>query len=436
MNNNMMNNKNINNSQNLEKLKNIDLKNLIEEIEEELKEEFKLLEKQAMRNSKKILKAFSNNNISEMHFGQTTGYGYNDFGRDAIDNVFAEVLEAESAIARAQFISGTHALTVAHFGILRPGDTILSITGLPYDSLQPVIGIHENQSSLKSYGVKYEQIDLIEDNETYDVKFDEENIIKRLKEQNVKLVTIQKSKGYATRKTILNEDIGKIISKIREVNKDVYIMVDNCYGEFVEEHEPTYYGADLIVGSLIKNLGGGIAPNGGYIAGREELVNLCAERLTVPGQGRDVGPTLGMNKYLLQGIYHAPNVVLNSLKTALFTSKLMEKLGFKVSPTAEEQRGDIVQSIIFEDENMLKRYIQGIQKGSAIDSNTMPIADDMPGYKDKVIMASGSFISGSSIELSCDGPIREPYIAFQQGGLTYEYGKLGVIQAVKALLKV
>lgn len=406
-----------------------DLEKLANDVEEELKEEFKKVDERCVRNSLKVLKAFQNNKIAEVHFNSTTGYGYGDIGRDTIEKVFAEVLDAEDALVRTQFISGTHALTVALFAMLRPGDTMLSICGKPYDTLDSIIGIEPNNSSLMSYNIKYEQIDLIGN------EFDVESIVQRLSKKDVKLIEIQRSRGYALRNSITIDKIENIIKEIRKVNDEVIIMIDNCYGEFVDDVEPIKLGADLMVGSLIKNLGGGIAPNGAYIAGKKELVELAAERLTAPGQGKEVGPTLGINKNILQGLYMAPHVVSSSVKTALFTSLMLEKLGYKVNPRYCDKRSDIVQTIEFGNPEDLIKYCQGIQMGSAVDSNSIPEPWDMPGYTDKVIMAAGAFTMGSSIELSCDAPIRHPYIAFQQGGLTYEYGKLGVLKAIQNMRK-
>ena len=397
---------------------------LSKKVEKEIKPQFEQIEENCERNSLKVLKAFQDNKISEVHFGSTTGYGYDDIGRDTIEKVFAQVLGAEDALVRSQFISGTHALTVALFAFLRPRDTMLSINGKPYDTLDEVIGIVENKSSLKSYGINFEKIELIDNDFNY------EEIQKTLKNKKIKLIEIQRSKGYANRKSISTEKVEKVIKAIREVDKDVIIMVDNCYCEFVGEKEPTEVGADVIVGSLIKNLGGGLAPNGAYIAGKKELVNLAAERLTAPGEGREVGPTLGINKSILQGLFFAPSVVASSLKTAVFASKMLEELGYKTEPRFNENRADIVQTIEFGNAQDLVKYCQGIQMGSPVDSNSVPEPWDMPGYTDKVIMAAGCFTQGSSIELSCDGPIREPYLAFQQGALTYEYGKLGVLKAI------
>ncbi len=403
------------------------MEDILQAVEREIEPIIKEIEKNCQKNSEKVLSAFQNQKISEVHFNSTTGYGYNDIGREKIENIFSEVLGAEDSLVRNQFISGTHALTVSLFAMLRPGDTMLSISGKPYDTLDSVIGLEENPSSLKAYGVYYEQIDLKEN------EFDEEKIVERVKKGNVKLITIQRSRGYATRKSLTIEKIEHIISSIKRINKQVIIMCDNCYGEFVEEKEPVEVGADLMVGSLIKNLGGGIVPNGAYIAGKKELVELAAERLTAPGLGKEVGPTLGINKPILQGIFMAPQVVANSLKTAVFTSCLLEKIGYQVEPRYNEKRTDIVQTIGFHNAEELIKYCQGIQMGSPIDSHVIPEPWDMPGYTNQVIMAAGTFISGSSIELSCDAPIRPPYLAFQQGGLTYEYGKLGVLKAVRNL---
>ena len=406
-----------------------DLEKLVREVEEEIKPEFEKIDRIKEENTLKVLMAFQKYKLSEMHFGTTTGYGYGDIGRDTIEKIFAEVLGAEDSVVRNQFISGTHALTVALFSMLRPGDTMLSINGKPYDTLDEVIGIAENKSSLKSYGVKYEQIDLIGDD------FDTEKIVERAKKGNIKLICMQRSRGYAIRKSLSLESIKNIIQEIRKVNTDVIIMVDNCYGEFVDTIEPVALGADLMVGSLIKNLGGGIAPNGAYIAGKKELVELAAERLTVPGQGKETGPSLGANKAILQGLFFAPQTVSNAVKTAVFASRILEKLGYEVSPKYNEKRTDIVQLIHLNNEEKLVKFCQGIQQGSPIDSNSVPEPSPMPGYADKVIMAAGTFVQGSSIELSCDAPIRPPYTAFMQGGLTYEYGKFGVIKAIAKMLE-
>lgn len=397
---------------------------LVDKCEKDVEKEFKKAEEICEYNSNKVLKAFQDNGVSEVDFGSTTGYGYGDIGREKIEKVFAQVLGAEDCLVRTQFISGTHALTVALFAFLRPGDTMLSINGKPYDTLDEVIGITENKSSLKSFGVNYEQIELVDND------FDYEKIQERLQKSKVKLIEIQRSKGYAIRESITLDKVERVIKAIREIDKEVIIMIDNCYCEFVGTREPLEVGADVIVGSLIKNLGGGMAPNGAYIAGRKDLVELAAERLTVPGEGREVGPTLGINRQFLLGLFLAPSVVKASIKTAILTSKVLEELGYEVMPKYDDPRADIVQTIKFCDREKLILYCQGIQKGSPIDSNVLAEPSDMPGYDDQVIMASGSFTQGSSIELSCDAPLREPYVAFQQGALTYEYGKLGLVQAL------
>lgn len=407
----------------------MEIKKLINESEIELKDIFNEIDNNSFVNSKKVLDAFHHNEISESSFNETTGYGYGDLGREKIEKVFAEVLGAEDALVRNQFISGSHALNVCFFGLLRPNDLLLSISGTPYDTLHEVIGIKENNSSLKSFGIKYDEIDLVNND------FDYEKIEKYLKINNVKVIEIQRSKGYSTRKSISIDKLEKVIKFIKAINNSIIIMVDNCYCEFVEEKTPTEVGADIMVGSLIKNLGGFIAPNGAYIAGRKDLIDLCAQRLTLPGEGKEVGPTLGINKSILQGIYLAPSVVSSSLKIAVLTSKVMEKLGYNVDPKYDENRADIVQNIIFNDKLKLIKYVQGIQLGSAIDSFALPEPSDMPGYEDKIIMASGSFTQGSSIEISCDGPLREPYVAYQQGGVTYDYGKLALISAIEYLEK-
>lgn len=402
----------------------------LDQEEEKLKTIFKEIDKTCRYNSLKVLGAFHKYNVQEGFFNSTTGYGYNDYGRDNIEKIFAEVLDGEDAIVRSQFISGTHALTVALFAFLRPGDTMLSITGTPYDTLHEVIGIKPNNSSLISYGIKYNQIDLLNNDFNY------QEIRKYLTNNKVKLIEIQRSKGYSTRKSITINQVEKAIKEIRKINKEVIIMVDNCYCEFVEEKTPLTVGADIIVGSLIKNLGGGIAPNGAYIAGKTKLVELAGERLTCPGEGREVGPTLGINKSFLEGLYLAPSVVASALKTAILTSIALSDLGYDVEPKYNDKRADIVQNIIFNDKEKLIKYIQGIQAASPIDSNSIPVPWDMPGYDDQVIMASGSFTQGSSIELSADAPIRPPYIAYQQGGLTYEYGRLGLARAIEEINKL
>ena len=404
-----------------------DIIELSKKVEKDLAPIFKSVEEVEEYNSLKVLSAFQKYNLSEMHFNGTTGYGYGDIGRDTIENIFAEIFKAEDSLVRTQFISGTHAISTLLFGILRPNDTLISISGKPYDTLDEVIGIVENKSSLQSYGVKYEQIELVNDD------FDYKAIEERVKKGNVKLIEIQRSRGYSTRKTIDLKKVEKVIKLIKDIDKNVIIMIDNCYCEFVTKKEPIEVGADVVVGSLIKNLGGGIAPNGGYIAGRKDIVELAAERLTAPGLGKEVGPSLGINKQILEGLFFAPQVVASSLKTAIFASKMLEELGYNVEPKFNDKRADIVQTIDFNDKEKLIKFCQGIQAASPVDSNSVPMPWDMPGYTDQVIMAAGAFTQGSSIELSCDGPIRPPYIAFLQGGLTYGYGKLGILKAISRL---
>ena len=399
----------------------------LELIEEKLKDEFKKIEKQEEANSIKILNAFREEKVSETDFNSTTGYGYNDLGRDKLERVFSRVLGSEDALVRSQFISGSHALTVTLFALLRPGDTLLSISSKPYDTLDEVIGIRENKSSLKSFNINYKQVDLIDND------FDYEKIKDVITSEKIKVIEIQRSKGYSTRASLNIEKISSVIKFIKDINKDIIIMVDNCYCELVEDKTPCEVGADVIVGSLIKNLGGAIAPNGAYVAGRHDLIELVAERLTLPGEGREVGPSLGINRSLYQGLFLAPSVVAASLKTAVLTAYIAEKMGYKVEPRYNSLRADIVQSIIFENKDDLIKYCQGIQKYSPIDSFSTCYPAPMPGYDDEVIMASGSFTNGSSIELSCDGPIREPYIAYQQGSISYQYGKIAVYNAFKEL---
>ena len=402
---------------------------LSQEVEKEVKVEFEKIDKIKEINSLKVLEAFQYCRLSEMHLHSSTGYGIDEIGRDKIEEIYSRIFRTEDALVRAQLISGTHALAITLFGLLRPGDTMISISGAPYDTLQTAIGIsnEESKSSLKSFGVKYEQIELVDND------FDIATIKERVAKKNVKLIEIQRSKGYSTRKSLTINKIERVIKAIREVNKEVIIMVDNCYGEFVEEKEPTEVGADIIVGSLMKNLGAGIATSGAYIAGKKDLIELCAERLTAPGVGKEIGPSLNQNPLFLKGLFFAPSVVASSVKTAVFASRILERLGYNVSPKYNEPRADIVQTIELGDADKLVKFCQGIQMGSPIDSHVVPVPSDMGGYDDKVIMAAGTFTEGSTIELSCDGPIREPYIAYMQGGLTYEYGKLGILKALSVL---
>ena len=404
---------------------------LAKEVEKEIKSQFEKIEEICSQNSVKVIEAFQDCNLQEMHLNSSTGYGIDESGRNKIEEIYAQVFKAEDALVRAQFISGTHALAITLSALLRPNDTMISITGAPYDTLQTVIGCGNeiSNSSLKAYGIKYEQIELINND------FNIEKIKDRLKEQNVKLVEIQRSRGYSTRESLTIEKIENAIKAIREVNKNVIIMVDNCYGEFVQEKEPIEIGADIAVGSLMKNLGAGIATSGAYIVGKKDLINLCAERLTAPGIGKEIGPSLGQNTSLLKGLFFAPQVVASSVKTAVFASRILEKLGYDVEPKYDAKRADIVQTIKLGRADNLIKFCQGIQKGSPIDSNVVPEPSEMGGYEDEVIMAAGTFTEGSTIELSCDGPIREPFIAYMQGGLTYDYGKYGILKAIEEMQK-
>lgn len=405
------------------------IEDLVLECELNNKELYSKQEDICLFNSKKVLDAFKKENLSESDFNTTNGYGYNDTGRDKIERIFASVLGAEDALVRTQLISGTHALTVTLFALLRPGDKLLSINGKPYDTLDEVIGIRENASSLKSYKIDYDQIDLVDND------FDYDKIAEYLKIHSVKVIEIQRSVGYANRDTISLDKIEKVAKLIKSIDKNIIIMVDNCYCEFVNTKEPLECGADIIVGSLIKNLGAGIASTGAYIAGRKDLVELCAERLTAPGEGKEIGPSLNNNRFFLQGLYMAPQAVCAAVKTGILASYILEKMGVEVYPKYNEVRSDIVTRVIFHDKEKQIKFIQGIQLCSAVDSNVLPIPVSTPGYDDEIIMASGSFTQGSSIEISCDGPIREPYIAYLQGGITYEYGKLAVINAIKNIQK-
>ena len=405
------------------------IEDLVLECELNNRELYSKQEEICLFNSKKVLDAFKKENLSESDFNTTNGYGYNDTGRDKIERIFASVLGAEDALVRTQLISGTHALTVTLFALLRPGDRLLSINGKPYDTLDEVIGIRENASSLKSYKIDYDQIDLVDNDFYYD------KIAEYLKIHSVKVIEIQRSVGYANRDTISLDKIEKVAKLIKSIDKNIIIMVDNCYCEFVNTKEPLECGADIIVGSLIKNLGAGIASTGAYIAGRKDLVGLCAERLTAPGEGKEIGPSLNNNRLFLQGLYMAPQAVCAAVKTGILASYILEKMGVEVYPKYNEARSDIVTRVVFHDKEKQIKFIQGIQLCSAVDSNVLPIPVSTPGYDDEIIMASGSFTQGSSIEISCDGPIREPYIAYLQGGITYEYGKLAVINAIKNIQK-
>lgn len=394
---------------------------------------FKQYEEIREYNQFKVLKAFQEEKISDYHFTNTTGYGYGDIGRDALDLVYARVFGSEKALVRPQFVSGTHAISCVLYGILRPGDTLLAITGKPYDTIHGVIGIDEedkdNHGSLRDFGIHYKEIVLT------DNQIDMESVLQSLRsDSSVRMIHIQRSKGYASRNSFTIDEIEEAIKKIREDFKDVIIFVDNCYGEFIEDREPTEVGADIVAGSLIKNAGGGISPTGGYVAGRADLVDLSSYRLTVPGLGGECGSTFGVMRSFFQGLFLAPQVSVEALKTAVYAAKIMELAGYDVHPKAEVKRTDIVQAVTFNDKDKLIEFVKGIQYGAPIDSNASCEPWDMPGYKDQVIMAAGAFIQGASIELSCDAPIREPYTAYLQGGLSFDHGKIGVLIALSRIL--
>ncbi len=405
---------------------------LVSEAEESIKEQFKHIENICEINQLRVMKAFADNRVSDSHFVATTGYGYDDLGRDTLDRVYADIMGAEDALVRHNFISGTHTISTALFAVLRPNDILVSITGKPYDTLEEVIGIQgeAGNGSLKDFGVKYVQIDL-----KHDGTPDLEQIKFTLTHMNVKAVTIQRSKGYGWRPTYSAKDIGALIEFVKEISPETICIVDNCYGEFVETEEPTAYGADLIAGSLIKNPGGGLAPTGGYIAGKQKYVELCAYRLTSVGIGKEAGASLGFNRQMYQGLFMAPHVVSQALKAAVLCSAVFEKLGFEVDPKPNEIRHDIIQSIKFGDPDKVTAFCQGIQKGAPVDSFVTPEPWDMPGYSSQVIMAAGAFVQGASIELSADAPIKPPYIAYMQGGLTYESAKLGIMVAADKMLR-
>lgn len=400
---------------------------LAEKAEAECSEEFALAEKIARKNSEKVLYAFINNKVSSACLVGTTGYGYDDVGRDTLDKVYAEVMGAEDALVRHSFVSGTHALTVALFGVLRTGDKLVSLTGKPYDTLEEVIGIRGNgNGSLKDFGVEYDQVDFLPDG-----KPNLADIFMKVKD--AKVAYIQRSRGYALRPTLTIEDIAEIVKSVKNANPNAIIMVDNCYGEFVEEAEPLSVGADLIIGSLIKNPGAGIAETGGYIAGKKKLVELCSYRMTCVGMGKEVGCTLNQNKLMYQGLLLAPEVVCNAVKTAIFTGKIMTMLGFECLPVQGAKRGDIITTVLMKNSENLIAFCQGIQKGSPIDSYVTPEPWDMPGYDSQVIMAAGAFNMGASIELSADAPLREPFAAYVQGGLTFPVARLGVLTAIQEM---
>lgn len=401
--------------------------NYAAEVEWSLKERFEAIDAVAEFNQTKVIKAMQEARVSDIHFAATTGYGYNDLGRDTLEEVYAKAFHGEDALVRPQLISGTHALTVALSGNLRPGDEILSPVGKPYDTLEGVIGIRECPGSLKEYGISYRQVDLLPNGD-----FDYANIRKAINEKT-KLVEIQRSKGYDTRPTLSVQKIGELIAFIKEIKPDVICMVDNCYGEFVETMEPTDVGADMIVGSLIKNPGGGLAPIGGYIVGTKECVERAAYRLTAPGLGKEVGATLGVSQSLYQGLFLAPTVVAGALKGAIFAANIYEKLGFGVVPNSTESRHDIIQAITFGTPEGVIKFCEGIQAAAPVDSFVTPEPWAMPGYDSDVIMAAGAFVQGSSIELSADAPIKPPYAVYFQGGLTWYHAKLGILMSLQKL---
>lgn len=404
---------------------------LAAQAEREIASQFSHIDTVAEYNSQKVLAAFQNHRVAEPFFAGTTGYGYDDQGRDVLDEIYAEIFGAEDALVRIQFVNGTHAIASALYGALRPGDVLVSAVGAPYDTLLGVIGVTgEEPGSLKQYGVAYRQVDVTADNQP-----DQAGLAQAVRDPKVKAVLIQRSKGYSTRASLSVAEIGELITVVKENNPQAVVIVDNCYGEFVERTEPTQVGADLVVGSLIKNPGGGLAPTGGYLAGRHDLVEAAAMRLTVPGIGRECGSTLGNNRLLYQGLFLAPHTVAQALKTAVFQARIMELLGYKTEPHSGQPRHDIIQMVSLEKPELVEKYCKGIQSGSPVDSFVTPVPWDMPGYDCPVIMAAGAFIQGASIELSADAPMRPPYTVYMQGGLTYETGKTGVLLAVEEMLK-
>ncbi len=397
-----------------------------------LGEQFARIDAIAAENTEKVLAAFQKHKVAEVHFQGTTGYGYDDLGREVLGEIYADIFGTEDALVRISFVNGTHAIASALYGVLRPGDTLLSAIGAPYDTLQTVIGITgDGNGSLREFGVQYRQVDL-----TAEDKPDLNGIAQAVRDPSVKAVLIQRSRGYATRASLSVEQIGEIIRIIRQNHPDVNVLVDNCYGEFVETLEPSQVGADLIMGSLIKNPGGGLAPMGGYVAGRRDLVESAAMRMTVPGIGRECGASLGNNRTLYQGLFLAPHTVAQATKTAVFAAKVMELLGYRTDPLSTDLRHDIIQMIHLEKPEAVERFCRGIQSGAPVDSYVTPVPWDMPGYDCPVIMAAGAFIQGASIELSADAPMRPPYTVYMQGGLTYESGKLGILLAAEELLKL
>lgn len=407
---------------------------LAKEAETALEEIFKEIDRVSFNNTQKIMNAFAKHRVSDAMFNATSGYGYDDKGRDVLEEIWADVMDAEAALVRHSIVSGTHALTIGLFGLLRPGDVMLSVAGKPYDTLEEVIGImgKAGDGSLKDFGVDYKQIELTDDG-----KFDFDKVEEALKanEGRVKVVFIQRSKGYLNRRTLTVDEIGEMARFVKSISRETFVVVDNCYGEFVEEKEPTAVGADLIIGSLIKNPGGGMAESGGYFAGSKRAIELVSYRLTSPGVGGEVGATLGQNKSMYKGLFYAPHTTAQALKTAHLAAYVFEKLGYNAVPKWDEKRSDIIQTVITGDPDILCAFCQGIQAGSPVDAFVCPEPWDMPGYSDKVIMAAGAFTQGSSIELSADGPIRPPYTVYFQGGLTYESGKIGIMSAAQKILE-
>ena len=407
---------------------------LTKEAETALEGIFKEIDTISFNNTQKIMKAFAEHRVSDAMFNATSGYGYDDKGRDVLDEIWADVMDAQAALVRHSIVSGTHALTIGLFGLLRPGDVMLSVAGKPYDTLEEVIGItgKAGDGSLKDFGVDYKQIELTDDG-----KFDFDEVEEALKanEGRVKVVFIQRSKGYLNRRTLTVDEIGEMARFVKSISRETFVVVDNCYGEFVEEKEPTAVGADLIIGSLIKNPGGGMAEAGGYFAGTKRAVELVSYRLTSPGVGGEVGATLGLNKNMYKGLFYAPHTTAQALKTAHLAAYMFEKLGYNAVPKWDEKRSDIIQTVITGDPEILCAFCRGIQAGSPVDAFVRPEPWDMPGYSDKVIMAAGAFTQGSSIELSADGPIRPPYTVYFQGGLTYESGKIGIMSAAQMILE-
>lgn len=402
---------------------------LARQAEEEIRPQFERVDRIAMLNTRKVMTAFQDNKVSDSCFAGTTGYGYDDLGREVLDKVYAQVFCTEAALVRIGFVNGTHALSAALFGILKPGDTLLSVTGLPYDTLRNAIGIEGDcHGSLKFYGINYRQVDLKNGEADLDA------IKAALADRSISAVLIQRSRGYENRKALSAEEIGEICSAVKSVAPNVTVMVDNCYGEFTGEHEPTEYGVDIMAGSLIKNPGGGLAPTGGYIVGRKDLVENAAMRLTTPGIGGECGASLGNNRLLFQGFFMAPHIVAQAIKTVTFCSAMMKKIGFESSPAPDEARNDIIQMVILKNADNMKKFCRGVQAGAPVDSYVTPEPWQMPGYNVPVIMAAGAFVQGSSIELSADGPMREPYTLYVQGGITYESGKLGIMMAVNEML--